>query len=84
MTIYSKELSEKYLDVVDRMNAVLRSLQLDYMELVLYDHVISGDMEYELPGLRPSAVLFRVRENFSAHLAEMERACKDMQAFVGE
>ena len=84
MTIYSKELSEQYLDAVDRMNAVLRNLQLDYMELILYDHIISGDMEYELPGLRPSTVLFRVRENFSAHLTELEKACKDMRSFIGE
>ena len=84
MTINSKQQSEQYLDAVDRMNAVLRNLQLDYMELLLYDRVINGEIECEPPGLWPSAVLFRVRENLSVHLAEMEGVCKDMQAFIGE
>ena len=84
MIIDSKQPSEQYLDVVDRMNAVLRNLQLDYMELLFYDRIINGDMECEPCGLRSSAVLFRVRENLSVHLTEMEKACKEMQSFIGE
>ena len=84
MTIDSKQRSMKYLDAVDRMNAALRNLQLDYMELLLYDRIMNGDMECEPPGLGSSAVLFRVRENFSVHLAEMEKACNDIRSFIGE
>lgn len=79
-----KPTGEQYLDAVDRMNAVLRNLQLDYMELLLYDRVINGDIECELPSLWPSAVLCRVRENLSVHLAEIEKACNDIESFIGE
>ncbi len=66
------------------MNAVLRNLQIDYMELLLYDRIINGDMECEPPSLKPISIFLRACENLSAHLAEMKKVCNDMQCFIGE
>ncbi len=79
-----ENVSMQYLDVVDRMNEMLRNLQIDYIELLLYDHIIKGNLDCVPQSLRPASVFFRACENLSTHLLEMERVCADMQVLHQE
>ena len=74
----------QYLEVVDRMSEILRDLQVDYAELLLYDQVINGTVDRVPQGLQSTSVFFRACENLNTHLLEMKRICADMQALHWE